>query len=352
MTHRINGFQHIGVAVSDMERSLRFYRKFFGLNIPFFDAVAAAPLMLPYTNQEVITKRASMIMNLMGGCAMEVIQATSFEPRKPIFTPQLGDLGIFITRVKCPDINAAHQFCLAQPEVDPTPLRALPDGGQTFFIFDLDGNCFQYVEGRDWYTSPSHLSGGVMACTIGVSDLNVARNLYGTLLGYDRVIYEHQGTIEEWAGLPGGEGEFHRVLLGQSDPPGGGFAKVTGATFIELVQAKDRTPKRIFDQRIWADIGFVHLGLDVRGMSALGAQLQQAGFGFTCDSQSALDMGNTKVHCTYIEDADQTWIELIEVHKVPIVERWGLYLNVSKRDPMKPLPDFMLKALRFSRIKD
>jgi hypothetical protein len=63
-------------------------------------------------------------------------------------------------------------------------------------------------------------------------------------------------------------------------------------------------------------------------------------------------MGNTKVHCTYIDDPDQTWIEMIEVYKVPIVEKWGLYLNVEKRSPSKPLPDLMLKALKFSRIKD
>ncbi|MBM3428679.1 MAG: hypothetical protein FJX95_07850 [Bacteroidetes bacterium] len=63
-------------------------------------------------------------------------------------------------------------------------------------------------------------------------------------------------------------------------------------------------------------------------------------------------MGNTKVHCVYIDDPDGILIEMIEVYKVPIVEKWGVYLNVEKRDPLKPLPDFMLKALRFSRIKD
>jgi hypothetical protein len=80
--------------------------------------------------------------------------------------------------------------------------------------------------------------------------------------------------------------------------------------------------------------------------------LKTKGFGFTCDSNDALDMGTTKVHCTYIEDPDHTWLELIEVFKVPIIEKWGIFLNVEKRDPLKPLPDFMLKALRFSRIKD
>jgi hypothetical protein len=79
---RINGLQHIGVAVSDMDLSLKFYRKFFGLDIPFFDSVQPAPLMDVYTRQKTITKRASMVMNLQGGCAIEVIRPTSFEPSK------------------------------------------------------------------------------------------------------------------------------------------------------------------------------------------------------------------------------------------------------------------------------
>jgi len=61
---------------------------------------------------------------------------------------------------------------------------------------------------------------------------------------------------------------------------------------------------------------------------------------------------STKVHCTYVEDPDGTLIELIEVYKVPIIEKLGIYLNVEKRSPGKPLPDTMLKALKFMRIKD
>ena len=42
---KIHGIQHIGVAVSDMNRTLPLYRKWFGMNIPFFDSVQAAPLI-------------------------------------------------------------------------------------------------------------------------------------------------------------------------------------------------------------------------------------------------------------------------------------------------------------------
>jgi hypothetical protein len=182
--------------------------------------------------------------------------------------------------------------------------------------------------------------------------MDAALKLYGELLGFDEVIYDKTANFSDWNELPSGDQRFRRVLLSQSNQPGGGFARVTGKTYIELVQALERSPTYIFEDRIWGDTGFAHIGFDVKGMKALGVDLAAAGYGFTCDSRNALSMGNTKVHCTYIHDDDKTLIEMIEVYKVPIIEKWGVFLNVEKRDPLKPLPNFMLKALRFSRIKD
>ena len=179
-----------------------------------------------------------------------------------------------------------------------------------------------------------------------------ALELYAGVLGFDEIVYDSTGVFEDWKALGGGDSKYRRVLLTQSAQPGGGFAKVTGKTYIELIQSLERTPEFIFKDRIWGDTGFAHIGFDVKGMKALGDDLAKVGYGFTCDSNDALSMGNTKVHCTYIHDKDRTLIELIEVYKVPIIEKWGVFLNVEKRDPLKPLPDFMLKALRFSKIKD
>ncbi|MCC6599794.1 MAG: VOC family protein [Crocinitomicaceae bacterium] len=352
MYARINGLQHIGVAVSDMELSLKFYRKFFGLDIPFFDAVASAPLMQVYTRGETIVKRASMIMNLQGGCAIEVIRPTSFEPCKPSFDIALGDLGILITQIKCRDIFKSYEYCKEQNAPCLSEMQKNPSGRDTFFISDPDGNRFQYLQGKDWYSNTGHHSGGVEGCSVGVTDIEQSFGLYKNILGFDQIVYDVTGKFDEWSSLHGGEGRFRRVLLSQSRPVGGGFARVTGKTFIELIQALDRKPRYIFQDRIWADTGFAHIGFDVKGMNVLGKELANSGFAFRCDSRDALDMGTTKVHCTYIDDYDKTPIEMIEVYKVPIIEKWGIYLNVEKRDPLRPLPDFMLKALRFSRIRD
>ena len=42
---------------------------------------------------------------------------------------------------------------------------------------------------------------------------------------------------------------------------------------------------------------------------------------------------------------------MIEVYKIPIIEKLGLFLNVEKRKPSQPLPSWMLKALKFTRVK-
>ncbi len=348
----INGMQHIGVGTANHEKSWKWYRKFFGLDIPFFNAVAPAPLMDRYTNNSTITKRAAMVLNLQGGCAMEIVQPTSFTAKPADFEVQLGDYGIFITQIKSHDVAASYKYFKENGADVLGELTKTPMGIDTFYVKDPNGLIFQIIEGGEWFSKISYPTGGINGCSIGVSDVDGARVLYSDLLGFDKLVYEDTKVFEDFSVLPGGNSKVRRVILTQSEMPGGGFGKVSGKTFIELIQVLDRKPKKIFENRIWGDVGFVHLGMDVRGMKAIGKDLAEKGYGFTCDSKDVLSMGNTKVHCTYIEDMDGTLIEMIETYKIPLVEKWGIYLNVEKRNPRKPLPKFMLKTLRFGRIKD
>lgn len=351
--YRIQGMQHIGVATSNMDHSLRFYRQLFGMDIPFFDSIQAAPLMDSHTRGNTITKRASMVMNLQGGCAFEVLRADSFEPVPATWQIAIGDLGITTVQMKTRSIHAMHVHArrIAGDACDET-LTTTPWGAPTFYVQDPDGNRFQVLEAEDWFENNGHPSGGVMGCTIGVSNMAKALELYADILGFDQVLFDEQGVQSDWSHLPHGTEHYRRVRLTQSAPGSGGFGQLTGRTYIELVEALDRTGKFIFEDRIWCDLGFAHLGFDVRGMGALGKALDAKGFGFRCDTADAIGMGETKVHCTYIDDPDECWLEMIEVHKVPIIEKWGLFLDVQKRGADEPLPRWMLKALRFSRVKD
>ena len=87
-------------------------------------------------------------------------------------------------------------------------------------------------------------------------------------------------------------------------------------------------------------------------MLGLGEKLNSIGHGFTCDSSNGLHMGKTRVHCTYVEDPNGTLIELIEVYKIPLIEKWGLFMDLQNRPPYKPIPKWMMKMSRFTRVKD
>ena len=353
MGYTIHGMQHLGVGVPEHGAAWKWYRKFFGLDMPFFNDEAEAELMKIYTNNRVISKRAAMVLNLKGGCAIEVVRPSTFKAKHADIEHQLGDLGINIGWVKTPNVQKAFEYFKENGAEVISEIVNMPNGWKTFHIKDLNGIPFQIVEASDFYTQSKHVTGGISGSVIGVSDMNQTMAFYGAL-GYDEVVYDESGDFEDWSALAGGDGKFRRILLTQSNPSGGGFSQLLGKTYIELVQdLSDRNPVKIYAGRQWGDIGFVHLAFDVRNMAALGEKLEELGHGFTCDTKDVLSMGDsTRVHCTYTEDPDGILIELIEVYKIPIIEKLGIYLNVEKRPPSQPYPNFMLKALKFMRVKD
>jgi hypothetical protein len=156
--------------------------------------------------------------------------------------------------------------------------------------------------------------------------------------------------------LPGGGVKLRRVLLRRSEAPTGPFSNLMGSSEIELISSGNKNERKIFEGRFWGDPGFIHLCFDIRGMDNLKEYCLGKGVPFTVDSKAGLDgnifdMGEAAGNFSYIEDPDGTLIEFVETLKVPIMKKIGWYLNMSKRDPHKKLPDWMLKTLRFSRVK-
>lgn len=346
---KINGIQHIGVAVSDMNRTLPLYRRWFGMDIPFFDSIQPAPLMRVFTRNEVVTKRASMVMNLKGGCAMEVIEPTSFKAKPLPADFQLGDIGIFAVHMRMNDPQKA--LMSVEDSHVKSGLSKDPCGKERFLIQDPDGLYFLAVEDAQVFRKNESQIGGVSGLSIGVSNIASAKEFYA-LLGFDQVLYQGNGIYPDLAGFPGGDQAVDRLILRTARPAAGPFGAVIGYTQLELICTPQRKVQKIFRGRIWADTGFVHLGLDVLNMKGLQALFVGKGIPIRCDSNEALSMGQTKVHCAYVCDPDGILIELIEVFKIPLIEKWGLFLNVHGKRSGKHLPKWLVGLLRFSKIKD
>jgi catechol 2,3-dioxygenase-like lactoylglutathione lyase family enzyme len=349
----ISGIQQIGIGVTNTPEAFTWYNKNFGMNIPVFDEAAEANLMLPYTGGKPHERHAILALNLVGGGGFEIWQYTSRTPEAPKQEIVLGDIGINILKLKTPSIRQSHQRLQAVTETG--ELHTAPNGKQSFFAKDPYGNIFQLCEEESTFSKGDTENGGVFGCAIGVRDINKSLSFYQTVLGYDRILADEEGTFEELNFIKGGEKPFRRVILGHSAVRKGAFSRLFGPTQLELIEMKEGTPKNIFENRFWGDLGYIHLCFDVKGMEDLRDFCAEHGHPFTVDSQSALndrfDMGEAAGHFAYIEDPDGTLIEFVEAHKVPLLKKIGWYLDLNKRGPEKPLPNWMVKAMRFTKAK-
>lgn len=352
MSKLISGIQQIGVGVPNVYEAWKWYKDNFGMDVRIFEDDTVAELMLPYTGGKPHKRHAALAMNMSGGGGFEIWNYTSRTPEGPKFDILLGDLGINIAKIKTP--NAKNAF----DGFKERNLNVLGDFYDThFFVQDPYGNIFQVVEQDDWFKKTGKLTGATAGAIIGVTNIENARKVYSNILGYDTVIYDKEENFEDFKNLPGGDKKFRRVLLESSKKREGAFSKLLGESTIELIQVLDREPNKIFKDRFWGDLGFIHLCYDISDMQDLKKDCEALGFPFTVDSSvkhnkdNSFDMGEAAGHFTYIEDPDGTLIEFVETHKVPIMKKWGWYLNMKKRDPRKQLPKWMLSALGLNKVK-
>ncbi len=353
----ISGIQQVGIGVANLHEAWKWYRKNFGVDIKVFEEKAEAALMTKYTGGKPRSRHAALALNLQGGGGFEIWQYTDRVPESPSFEIGLGDTGIFAVKIKSKDVEKTYKQYKDRGLDLLGGLRRDPDGNPHFFVKDPYGNIFQIVDGSSWFREEKKLTGSTYGVIIGSTNIDKAKSFYSRILGYDKVVYDKTGEFEDFNGIPGGGSKMRRLLLAHSQERKGGFSRVFGFSNIELVSLSDKKPKGIFQDRFWGDLGFIHLCYDIKGMSNLKKICKKEGFPFTIDSMAdhnidGFDMGEASGHFSYVEDPDGTLIEFVEAHRIPIIKKLGIYLNLRKRDPLKRLPDWMLKGLRFNRIKD
>lgn len=352
MGYEVTGIQQVGIGVENMEEAWAWYRRQFGMDVPIFKDAGPASLMTRYTGGEAQQRVAVLAASMHGGGAFEVWQFTGRTPAAPAAPPDLGDLGVYAVVLKSRNLDQSFELHRkARITLTDEPATG-GDGRPCYLVTDPFGNLFRLEEDPEVFHRTAHSTGGVKGVLLGVTDVDRSIELYGGVLGYSKVAYDKTGIFDDFAPLPGGNGRFRRVRLEQASPRTGGFSPLLGTSYLELVQAIDAKQKGIFEGRFWGDKGYIHLCFDVHQTDALKEACQKAGFPFTVDSSSAFDMGEANGRFAYTEDPDGTLVELIEAFKVPLVKKIGWYLNLEKRNPGKPIPRWMLKALRFSRVKD
>jgi catechol 2,3-dioxygenase-like lactoylglutathione lyase family enzyme len=343
----ISGIQQIGIGNNDVYGTWNWYKKNLGMDVPIFDEAAEAALMLPYTGGEPRSRHAILALNMMGGAGAEIWQYTCREALPPETELQIGDLGINMAIYKSIDLYQSHKV-LSEDNICSSILPYI-DQRRCFYTKDLDGNLIKFVESLDWFQRHRFHCGGVYGAVIGVSNMDTSIDFYRNILGYDKILRDETISLPSFVSVTGNE-KYRSVVITHEKDRKGAFSPLLGRSEIELIQCIDREGQAIFKNRMWGDLGYIHLCFDINGMDELRNKCQDYGSSFRVDSGD-FDMGDAGGQFAYIEDPDGTLIEFVETHRVPILKKIGWFLNLKNRDPEKPLPRWMLRAMGLNRKK-
>ncbi len=338
------GIQQVGIGVKDAWEAFVWYNKNLGLDVPVFDDVARAELMIIHTNGVVRERRAILAVNMAGGGGAEIWQSNDPKPLAPKEEPSLGDLGIFCVKIKSSDVSKLA----ANLGIETV---TAPNSDKIAYLQDPYGNQLQLVPDTSWFKKKEDHTGGVLGTIIGVSDLEKSLKLYRDVLGISEIVYDETGVFPDFSTLKGGYKKVRRVLLRKTQEARGAFYKLFGNIEIELVQLTEEKGHVIMEGRSWGDLGYIHLCFDTLDMEAFKKRALAAGYPFTVDSGSTFKMSDAGGRFSYIADPDGALLEFVETHKVPVLKKLGWFINLQKRGMLKPLPDWMISTLGWGKVK-
>jgi len=343
----INGIQQIGLGVTDIYPSWQWYIDHFNFDLPIFDDKAVADLMLPYTDGQARERHAVLALNYQGGGGLEIWKHLSFNPRGPSSMVNPGDLGIYAPIIKVKSITRTFEHLKSKGlKVGPIDYGDLAG----FYTQDLYGNRIKIMEAKTWHTNLRLHSGGIMGAVIGVSDLNKSIDFYKKVLGYDVIEYEYS-CRSNLLDTEASNYNLDVVRLKHSDKKSGVFSKLLGPSIIELVRAVDYNPNKIFKDKMWGELGYIHLCFDVTNMDHLKKACKDLNYPFKVDSGSSFDMGEAAGRFAYIEDPDGTLIEFVEAYKVTLIKKLGIAYKISESNKRKTLPKWISYLMGKTRIK-
>lgn len=344
----VSGIQQIGLGNASVYDTWEWYRKHLHMNIPIFDEAAEAKLMLPYTGGVPRSRHAVLAMNMGGGAGLEIWQYTSRVPQAADFKISFNDYGILCPKFKTPDITKTYQYFVSQKLNVINDISSNPTGALHFYAYDPYHNLIEIIEDDSFYDLGNNTNAGICGVTLGVQNLEKALILCQELLGYDQILSDNTGKFTDIENFTNGDQEYRRIQLTHSKDRKGPFSQLLGKTYIELISGGGNG-KRIFENRLWGDLGYIHLCFDVVNMDKLKEKSISLGYPFTVDTDNSFDMGEAAGRFAYIETAEGILIEFVETHKIPILKKLGLYLNLKNRDREKPLPRLILKGLGLNK---
>ncbi len=320
----LNGIQHVGIGVTDRDRSFTFYNNALGFSVPMSKSTDTCSGMLPVLGKDE-TRNVVIALNPHGGGLVEIFQYIS---REPVPIPDNVDFtcnGYLFYGLKVRNIYKSLERIKhygGEVVTRPMPFTPMKDKKWKTAVFrDLDGIygiVLEYPQSTVGYGRGSAKIGGIEYVAVGVSDLKRSVDFYSTVLGYNDIIYNYEGPAPEWEKLYGPSKKIKRTLMQRSAKPQGLFKHFLRGGMIELIEVEGGNTKHNFDGRKWGDIGFMEICFDVDDIQQTLKQTEKMGIPVAVPLHSQ-DMGlNTQATFAYIRDPDGSLLEFTDIKRLPV----------------------------------
>ena len=304
------GVDHIGVGVSDMERSLRFYADL-GFTSVAFDREGALPGLEGVAGRAGVEARVVMLRpatpTALGPGAVKLVQTTDAPPPPMPEGMAWGEPGICEVCIHAKDQAALYRRLvdehghtgLMEPNEAPLP----PHGTRCSlsYVADPDGTKIEMIEWLDleqgWPDDPGPQ--GVNHVAFGVASLERTREFYAGL-GFTGMLFESDGYFEPmhpWY-APREPPRQRMTLL--TNPLGGGM---------EPVEHHPPSPDMRGD---WGHLGPFDFGIGTRNLDLAAGALRERGVELLSEPQTVDLGGGASWRYAYFVDPDELYVCLTE----------------------------------------
>lgn len=305
------GVDHIGVGVSDMERSLAFYGRI-GFTEVAFDHTGPLPGLEDVAGTDGVSARVVLLRSAnateLGPASIKLVHRTD---RTPPPTPEglaWGELGICEVCLHVKDQPAMYRRMLDEVgatslmEPDESLVPPLDTRCSMSYVGDPDGAKIEMIDWADlqqgWPAEPGFQ--GVNHVAFGVADIERSREFYRQL-GFTGQLFETDGVLESmdhWF-APRTPPSQRMMLL--TNPHGGG---------LEPVQHTPPSP----DMRgEWGHVGPFEFAIGARNLDLAVEHLRGLGVALRGEPQEIDLGGGATWRYAYFQDPDDLFVCVTEV---------------------------------------
>jgi catechol 2,3-dioxygenase-like lactoylglutathione lyase family enzyme len=307
---RALGVDHIGVGVSDIERSLRFYAQL-GFTDVAFDVRTELTGLERVAGRAAVAARVVMLRpatpTALGPAAIKLVQTTDQPPAPAPEGIAWGEPGICEVCIHVKDQAALYRRlvdelgCVGLMEPNEAPLPPHDTLCSLSYVSDPDGTKIEMIEWHDleqgWPVGPGPQ--GVNHVAFGVADLERTRSFYRQL-GFTGMLFESDDYFEPmdpWY-APRTPPRQHMTLLTNAYGAG-----------MEPVEHDPPSP----DMRgEWGHLGAFEFAIGVRNIERAVAGLRELGIALLCEPQTiALEAGGSWRYA-YFVDPDELYVCITE----------------------------------------